>query len=124
MVESLRIHNLHLLQARVVNALIRQGSASQIELAKGLHIKPSTVSNVVKKMERQKLITRSPNKNDDRALRICLTKKGLRASEHIREIFDRIEDKVVSLIPDEDVESIELFLEKLRDELGGKAPTI
>lgn len=124
MIEALREFDLHLLQARVMMALARQGTVSQVDLANGLHIRPATVSNVVKKLERKGLITRRPSKNDDRSLRVSLTRKGHEATVHIREVFDRIDAEVVSIIPKKDVKRTQLFLKMVRDELGGKAPGI
>lgn len=47
------------------------------ELARALAIHPSTASNVVRDLEKSKLLTRRRRKQDQRVVELCATAKGL-----------------------------------------------
>jgi DNA-binding MarR family transcriptional regulator len=121
---ELNKYDLHLGQSRIMNALRRQGTLNQVDLAKGLHIKPATVTNMVQKLEKKGFITRIQSKNDNRSLRISLTAKGHKAAKHIQDIWNRIESEVQAVIPEDENEKVHFLLKKMRDSFGGKGPEI
>lgn len=121
---SLGEQGIHFGQARILTALQRHHRLSQREIALGLHIKPATVTNMVKKMEASELIDRNRDEGDDRIINVTLTPKGKEAAHFTEEIFQKIESEIRSEFNAEELEDLRVPLEKVRNTLGGKDPSL
>ena len=119
---SLGEKGIHFGQARILTALLKHHSLSQREIAIGLHIKPATVTNMVKKMEVSGLIDRNRDEGDDRIINVTLTSKGKEAAHFTEEIFRKIEGEIRSEFDAGELEDLRVPLEKVRNTLGGKDP--
>jgi len=73
---------LHFGQARILVSLMRHGNLTQRTIGQGLHIKPATVTNMVKRMEASGLIERRRDANDDRIINVTLTSKRKRGRKN------------------------------------------
>ncbi len=71
-------------QKHVLTVLMESDSLTQCELTEILHIKPGSVSEVLAKLEKAGLITRTENEKDHRTTDIRLTRSGrVRAEEAV-----------------------------------------
>ena len=76
----------------------------QKDLEKTFHMAPSSITAMVKSLEKSGLIRREPVEKDARLKRIVLTEEGVTFQERTMENFDRLEAVAVEGIPPEDVE--------------------
>ncbi len=80
-------------QKRVLTQLMETDSVTQCELTEMLDIKPGSVSEVLAKLEKSGLITRTENEKDRRTTDIRLTEKGrIRAQEAVAQRTKRQEE--------------------------------
>lgn len=78
-------YGLHPSQGLCLITIIREPGKSQRELADRLHIERATLTVMVQKMEKAGLITRRPDPNDQRILRIYPTDRGCEADRRTHE---------------------------------------
>ena len=71
----------------IMRELAREDGVSQLRLTKLTHLKPSTVSVTLKKMEDEELVVREQNEEDQRMVRVLLTEKG---RAHNRRVFEKL----------------------------------
>jgi DNA-binding MarR family transcriptional regulator len=111
---------LHHGQARALAVLKKYGELPQINLAKGLNIKRSTVTRMLKQMEVKGMISRDADKNDNRIIRVKLTAKGELLAGKVESVWNRIEQSFKESMNESEYKSIEHGLENILKCLGGK----
>ncbi len=79
-------------QASVLFMLHRRDSMSQKELAAQLNITAPSITSMIQKMERDKYITREPDRHDQRVMRLALTEKGRSCIQAVKNVADRMEE--------------------------------
>ncbi len=121
---ALSEQGIHIGQARILTTLLCHETLTQREIAVGLHIKPATVTNLVKKMEVSELISRKRGENDDRIINVTLTQKGKEAALFTAKVISQIENDIRSQFSQQKVESLRPPLEGIRNTLGGLDPSI
>jgi DNA-binding MarR family transcriptional regulator len=121
---ALSKQGIHIGQARILTTLLSHETLTQREIAVGLHIKPATVTNLVKKMEVSELISRKRGESDDRIINVTLTQKGTEAALFTAKVISQIEDDIRSQFSQREVESLRSPLEGIRNTLGGLDPSI
>jgi DNA-binding MarR family transcriptional regulator len=99
---------LHVGQEMMLNALWTKEGVAQTELTRKMGVQPATVTNALQRLERNGLVRRTPDTEDQRVVRVFLTEAGwaLRAD---------VERQWASL----DRESFDGFSGDDRDLLGG-----
>ena len=93
-------------QVRVLYTLQEEDGLAAGELAERLNVRPSTVTRIVDRLVRNKLVARDVDESDRRLVRHGLTKKGgdvfreLRTMgrERLTRVFDRLDDKQVERV--------------------------
>lgn len=121
---SLGEKGIHLGQARILTALLDHNTLSQGEIGRGLHIKPATVTNQVKKMEAAGLIVRRRDSNDDRMINVKLTSEGKEAASFTEKVIEQIEKDIRSEFSQQEIHMLSNPLIKIRNTLGGSDPSI
>lgn len=121
---SLSEGGIHFGQARILVSLMHHGELTQRIIGQGLHIKPATVTNMVKKMEAAGLIHRRRDANDDRIINVTLTPKGKEAAGFAVRVMERIEDDIRSEVSRAEIDIMRHPLERIRNTLGGSDPSI
>ena len=121
---SLSEGGIHFGQARILIFLMQHGKLTQRTIGQGLHIKPATVTNMVKKMDASGLIDRRRDINDDRIINVTLTSKGKKAANFAITVMDQIEDEIRSELSRKEIDILRHPLERVRNTLGGSDPTI
>ena len=79
------------LTAGEVNALACFGGADAVplrDLVAATGQRPSTLTGVLDRLERRRLLTRAPHPDDRRALQVALTPAGRKARAHVDAAFD------------------------------------
>ncbi|MGN0242041.1 MAG: MarR family winged helix-turn-helix transcriptional regulator [Candidatus Weimeria sp.] len=93
-------------QGWVVGYLYRHSELDiyQKDLENTFHMAPSTITAIVKNLEKSGLIKREAVEKDARLKRIVLTEKGLEFQKKTMENFDKLERKAVEGIPKDDLD--------------------
>ena len=103
-------------QSRILIILYEQKNMTQRDLTEFLGIKPGSVSEILTKLERAELITRSHSENDHRTMEISLTDEGEKlAKEAVWRRRERHEQMFACLTEDEQKTLLSL-LEKLGED--------
>ncbi len=93
-------------QVRVLYTLQMEDGLAAGELAERLNVRPSTVTRIVDRLVRNKLVARDVDDSDRRLVRHRLTKKGAdvfrelqsMGRERLTRVFDRLDDKQVERV--------------------------
>lgn len=78
-------------QAGILVVLSMEGELSQRELAKKLKLTPPSITTAIQKMEKLGYISRTPDPDDQRVLRLSLTDKSREYLQHIKEVTEQME---------------------------------
>lgn len=95
----------------------------QKDIERECHIARSTVTCVVKQMEKKGFITRVPVERDSRLKKLCLLEKGEQIHEEFLDKVDLIEDRMREGVTDEELKVFFKVATRIRDNLeknGGK----
>lgn len=122
MSNTLNKGGLHIGQARILEALLRNGKLNQRRIGKELQIKPATVTNQVKRMEADGLIKRNKDPKDDRFMNVTLTPKGKEAASYMADIMTQAEEDLHTVLTKKEINVLRESLEKLRNNLMGLDP--
>lgn len=81
-------------QLMVLKALEKNGRAKPSVIAKSVHLSHATVTSIVDRLEKSKMVTREKSADDRRSVEIVLTDKGRECIENAPEMLQ--EDFLVS----------------------------
>lgn len=84
---------LHKGQPPILGMLWEKDGLTQKEIAEKLRLKPSTVTAVLKRMEKAGLLKREPDPKDMRISRVYLTKKGKDLKKDVEKIMKMLEEE-------------------------------
>lgn len=101
----------------VMSHLACAGTLGQLELVQLTHLKPPTVSVLLRRMEEEGYVSRVPDERDRRAVRVTLTEKG-RAfdSAQLRRISTN-DHFAVRNLSEQEQRTLESLLLRVRDNL-------
>jgi DNA-binding MarR family transcriptional regulator len=88
------------------------------QLAELLHVHPSTLTGVLKRLERQGLIKRRPDPRDGRRAFLGITQKGRRVDAASTGTVEAAVQRVISLNPELKLEHARQVLSELADALS------
>ena len=120
--EELRALNLHHGQGRLLVTLQRCGSITQANLARGMDIKPATLTNMIKPLEKRNLIVKSPDPITNRAVVVKLTTEGENLAHAVKMKWATIEQTLQDTLIKNNGEDLLLQLEAFRNISGGCDP--
>ena len=103
-------------QARILKLLIENGEMSQRSIQDILDIKSGSLSELVRKMEAENLISREKDEADRRNITIKITPKGIERAEENSQILKKQEQVMFNSLNDEEQEQLYTFLKKLIDD--------
>ncbi|HDP4530323.1 TPA: multidrug efflux transporter transcriptional repressor MepR [Staphylococcus aureus] len=95
----------------------QQDGLTQNDIAKALQRTGPTVSNLLRNLERKKLIYRYVDAKDTRRKNIGLTTSGIKLVEAFTSIFDEMEQTLVSQLSEEENEQMKANLTKMLSSL-------
>ena len=82
-------------QHRILRALWGQDGLTHTELAEYAHVRPSTISTTIQRMERAGLVERRHDAGDQRVSRVYLTESGRALQEDVEQAWRRLEEEVL-----------------------------
>ena len=87
---------------RLLSALKDNGGVSSRELAELLDIRPSSLTELLTRLEQEQLVARTPDENDRRVIRVSLTEKGAEREAQITAERDAHLEKFSACFTDEE----------------------
>lgn len=87
----------------VLMSLWQEDGLKVIELGKRAGLEPSTMTGLLDRMERDDLVTRTPDPHDRRVLRIYLTRIGQSVRTVVLKIVDKVITEVFAGISEDDI---------------------
>ncbi len=99
-------------QAQVLALLALEGVTSQTELAQRMRVQPPTVVQVLDRMEREGLVTRSVDTEDRRRRLVAPTEKAIPVWERIVRCFRTVRAKYQAGLSAEEVETLIRLLQR------------
>ena len=115
--QSLKQYELKPWQAAMLFSLHQNSGMSQRELAKKMKLTPPTITSGIKKMEKQGLIERRPDEQDQRIMRLYLTEKAENCLEQVWGVINKMEEMLVSGFSIEEKILLRRFLLQMLDNL-------
>ncbi len=106
---------LHRGQGFALVQLWHHDGVPQRELSRAMHISPASVTNMLQRMERDGLISRRRDRDDQRIVRVYLTRKAKDLRAEARTAFLEMEEELGSAYTDEERETLKRLLMKLYD---------
>lgn len=100
-------------QARCLYMIKMAGKINQRKLAEILNIRPTSLSETIKRLEEKGMITRIPDKSDKRTYIISLTSKGEVEMEQIRKSYVSEHKEWLDCLTNEELDSFFEILTKI-----------
>ena len=108
-------------QPSVLRALWRQDGLMHSELAESLNRSPSTITNMVKRMEKAGFVVRRPDPRDERISRVYLTDTGCRIRTAVEDVWRTFEEQVFVGFSEEELAMLCEFLLRICQNMEGEA---
>jgi DNA-binding MarR family transcriptional regulator len=108
-------------QQFVLMALWENEGITHSELAEQLHVRPATITNALKRMERAGFIERRRDAEDRRVSRVYLTDAGRNIRGAIEEVWRELEEQTFTDFSSEERALLNQFLLRIRNNLMRKA---
>lgn len=115
--EMLRELDLHVGQDNLLCKLWIEDGITQMQLTELLNCEPSTVTNMVKTLEKKEFVYRKKDTDDGRVSRVYLTEKGLAVREPIGQIYRKQQDKLLKGLTMENRVLLNEFLQQMEKNL-------
>ena len=104
-------------QPRILGYLMRNGAASQKELADYSEVDPSAISRMLESMQKGGFITRKASENDKRSGVVDITELGRKAYAEWRNDCDIVEERMLKGFNDEEKAELMKFLRRVYSNL-------
>ena len=102
---------------QILRFLANEDGVTQIDIARDCHFAAPTISVTLKKMEKEDLIRRRPDKNDTRCSRVFITDKGRKLERiHFEEVM-QCESIMARGLSAEEEETLCRLLMKVRENM-------
>jgi DNA-binding MarR family transcriptional regulator len=101
-------------QAHLLHLISQNDGANQRDLAEQMDVRPSSMTEMLNKLERAGLIIRKQDEQDQRVMRICLTETGEKAVEQAAETTDDFTVALFNCLTEEERTQMLVIIEKLR----------
>ena len=104
-------------QQFVLMALWEKEGITHSELAEQLHVRPATVTNALKRMERAGFVERRQDTEDQRVSRVYLTDAGRNIRDAVEGVWHELEEQTFAGFSSEDGALLNQFLLRIRNNL-------
>lgn len=111
-------YNITTVQWHVLKMISTHNVGTVTNLAKSLHSDKATISAIIIKLEKRKLLNREIDPFDKRNINLTLTKKGVEIIEKLDENSDIMNDIMKTAITEEENEILHETLKKIIDKLS------
>jgi DNA-binding MarR family transcriptional regulator len=109
-------------QARILDALHRMGTASQVDLAEEFNVTAASMSTMTSRLVEAGLITNDPDPQERRSSVLKLTKSGIGVLEAIYAAWREMDRVIEKAIGRDKAKSLAALTLELRNALGGRTP--
>ena len=109
-------------QARILDALHRMGTASQVELASEFNVTPASMSTMTSRLVEAGLITSEPDQHERRSNALRLTARGTGVLKAIYAAWRDIDRMIENAIGKDQAKTLATLTFELRNALGGRTP--
>ena len=99
--------------------LHKHGNLTQVELVDKIHMRPSSISVALQKMELDGLIERKVKDDDQRYSVVCITSKGKKSCEEMKKKIFELDNSFTSQLDKEELEIAKKVLIKLNNIFKG-----
>ena len=106
-------HEIYHGQAGLLLLILKNNGASQKELAEQFYIRPSSMTEMLTKMERTGMILRRQDEKDRRIMRIYLTEKGNTMANSISGTADEFLSAIFNILSEEERKQLFHITQKL-----------
>ncbi|MFA4868954.1 MAG: MarR family winged helix-turn-helix transcriptional regulator [Pedobacter sp.] len=113
-----------LTEARILFEIYSAGKIDTSEIIDATLIDKSYLSRILKKLEKDKLITRSKSAKDSRVSQVTLTEKGLIELNYLNELTDRLIEKLLEDLTLKDQKNLVLHMNSIIQILNNKSLNI
>lgn len=110
----------HRSQGKLLKILSRRQTASQKDLQKMLHIQPGSMSEIVTKLERKGLISRSRDTEDNRKVILSITEQGIQDVKDFQENYSQNVVSIFEVLDTDEKKELEKIFLKLLNHLNRK----
>lgn len=114
-IKALSGNDIYFGQPPILDYLAEHGNCAQNELARNMRVSAASVAVSIKRMCKTGLIEKTPDPSDMRINRISLTEKGKTVQKKCREECDRIDERMFSVLSDEELAQLENMLDRMID---------
>jgi DNA-binding MarR family transcriptional regulator len=97
----------------VLMSLWQDDGLKVIELGKRAGLEPSTMTGLLDRMQRDNLVTRTPDPHDRRVLRIYLTKIGQQVRDPVLKVIDKVLSEVFAGLAESDISQTKNLLRQV-----------
>jgi DNA-binding MarR family transcriptional regulator len=105
-------------QMRVLFEAQQPDGVSQAEICRNYELEPAALTRTVQAMERDGLITRASDKQDNRLMRVFTTEKGRQLTDGLPQHIAAFERDMLAGWTDEEVLELHRLLEKIETRLS------
>jgi DNA-binding MarR family transcriptional regulator len=81
-------------QSGILFLLRREDGQTMSRLSRALAVKNPTLTGLVDRLERSRLVTRRASRNDRRAIRIYVTPQGIEESDRAKNVINRVNQEI------------------------------
>lgn len=104
-------------QPHILKLLWQEEGQTQSELAEQHHVQPATITNMLKRMEKNDWVERKSDPNDQRVSRVYLTDAGRDVRARIETVWQELEAETFSGFTAEEKILLRRFLAQIRNNL-------
>ncbi|MDL2236009.1 MarR family winged helix-turn-helix transcriptional regulator [Christensenellaceae bacterium OttesenSCG-928-L17] len=104
---------MHRGQLPVLEYIQRNPGCTQVEISQALLITPSSIAQSTKRMQRDDILEKHIDEENQRCKRLYVTKKGEALAAECRRRMDEVDENMFAVLSEEEVEQLIIMLEKL-----------
>lgn len=104
-----------LAEARIIYEIYNGQSVKASQIMEAMHIDKSYLSRLIKKLEKDHIITKQPSAHDARATQISLTEKGLQVFETLNRSSDQQIMELITPLTNEQSDQLSLHMNAIVD---------
>jgi len=97
----------------ILHELSRTNELTQVELADRIHMRPSSISVALQKMEQDGLIEKKTKNDDQRCSIVCITKKGIKLNDEMRNNVYSMNEYYTKKLTEEELNTMTELIKKL-----------
>ena len=101
----------------IYDNILAGNSISRHFLEETMDLRGPTVTSLLNSLEKKGYIFRTVSNEDHRAMQLMITPKGEEVVDHIKKVFNSVEEKLLRGMTDEEIQTLRMLLFKVYDNL-------